>query len=481
MSDNIENVIWYSLGAFDYFLDKEHFETQDNLFQASIYNRKDILSNEDEELIKNQIKSFNYSEDVLNTKRLEIKKNFQGRSVYNINNELEINQARFILDLFKEGGYSALDNLILSITTKIDNKEICSSENILSETLNNLAAFCYVNLIEEITVLDSLKYQSNAVVLLNSIIDLDEYYFDDVDDIKQKFYPLIRNLIFELYQNESERENIIIFLKSFEILDLFTIFNWNIQLFPISLVEYLIKELVEDNEREPWPVNRYHCLKMFLLDNLDPLDEEYLILYERFFTLENDNALLVMALRAQYCNNLSLCRKLYSKIDRNNLNDFFDNYYCDLSEALEKSNEEEFKTYKNKNEIISIIDSGDMEKLDSYLMNFDTSNLSRYCLNECTKHLLDKKMYNVIEAEAILYKNPTSLYNYLSRSSEYIKEKDIASLYIFSTILLNLNLINESYILLKRILEIIDCEDILVMNTLKLQLVITKKFLGYIV
>ena len=137
---------------------------------------------------------------------------------------------------------------------------------------------------------------------------------------------------------------------------------------------------------------------------------------------------------------------------------------------MAKKNDSKNKVVQDKNTVF-----------EKYLDEFDISTLSGYCLNECTKQLLDGKNYNAIEAEVVLYKNATSLYSYLSRSSEYIKQQDIASLYLLSTILLNVNLMKESYILLKRILEIIDCDDVVVMDTLKLQLQTTKKFLGYIV
>jgi hypothetical protein len=172
---------------------------------------------------------------------------------------------------------------------------------------------------------------------------------------------------------------------------------------------------------------------------------------------------------------------MYSKIDGDNLNDFFYNYFEDLEIALKGSDEKKFKTVKNTDEMLSILDSKDSVALDEYLRKFDTSRLSGYCLNELTRDLLARNNYNVIEAEAILYKNATSLYSYFAKNSDYIAEEDIASLYIFSTILLNLNLINESYILLKRIIERVDCENKKVLDTLNLQLLITKKFLGYIV
>jgi hypothetical protein len=481
VSENIENVIWYSIGAFDYFITREHHEGPSSILQEYTTKREYILSEKDEELIQNQIASFKYTDDVLSTKRVEIKKNFQGRPIFKDHNAFENRQVKFIFKLFEKGDVSILDALLLDISNRISDECISTDSKLFEKILMELSSFCYLHLIDDLELGEVLKYQSKALVILNKIIDSNEELFSTVDEVKQKLYPLIRNSIFELFQDDNKKSDILIFIKPFEILDLFTIFDWSLQLFPITLIEYLMNELIKDNKRDAWPVNRYHCLKMFLLDNFDPLNEEYFKLYDKYFTLENDNAFLMMALRAQYKGNIPLSKEIYKKIDEDLLNEFFYRQYDDLCIALESSDEIELKTYKNKDEILAIIELGDRAKFEEYLNEFDTSTLSGYCLNECTRYLLSNKVYNAIEIEVILYKNPTSLYSYLSKSSEYIKDQDIASLYILTTILLNLNLINESYILLKRIIERIDCENAMVIDTLKLQLLITKKFLGYIV
>jgi hypothetical protein len=481
MSENIENVIWYGIGAFDYFIKREHHEGPSSLMKTFTTKRENILSDEYIESINNQIATFNYSEDVLVQKRVEIKKNFKGRPIVLDPNEFDKRQVKFIFKLFKRGGYPILDALLLNISDRIENEEINTDHKLFTKTMKELKSFYYVHLIDDIDISYAFKYQSKVLELFNRIIDINEDFFTIVDEAKQKLYFLIRNSMCDLYRDESKREEIIFSLKLYEIIDFFTLFNWLEQLFPTTLLNYLLKQLEIDNKREAWPVNRYHCLKMFCLENIDPLDKEYLKIYDKYFVLDNDNAYLMVALRAQYLDNMPLCKKMFDKIDEDNLNEPLYRQYDDISLVLESSDDGDCRTYKNKDEILSIIESGDREKFEEYLDEFDISTLSGYCLNECTKQLLDGKNYNAIEAEVVLYKNATSLYSYLSRSSEYIKQQDIASLYLLSTILLNVNLMKESYILLKRILEIIDCDDVVVMDTLKLQLQTTKKFLGYIV
>ncbi|MGH4036770.1 MAG: hypothetical protein ACRQFF_02855 [Sphaerochaeta sp.] len=466
--DNINNVLWYSLGAFDYFLDKED------------KNKSAVFDNCDIETIENQIAQFHYTEEECESKRKEIKKNIQNRQVFDEKQLFNKKQVEYIFNLYDRDGLKSLNSFIKETTSEIKSGDLNDDEDILNDRLFKIESFIYLKNVTDLDTFDLFAYYSKVIVLLNLTIDSysdsDRDFFYRCDDIKQKLYQLIRDAIFDIYCEGKNKKDLIFCLKTFEILDLFTIFNASIQVFPTSMVDYLLHELYVDNEKDVWPINRYHCFKMFLLEMKDPLDDEYLELYDEYFPIENDNAYLMMALKAHYNGDESSTKEYLNLINSDNLNTNYESYYYDLLNLPDGDNS---KNYKDTDAILDLIESKDRENLNEYLTSFNTNSLSGYALLECVKAMLDASRYNSIEAETILYCSPISLKNYLSRDSSLIQDDDIAELYIFSTILLNLNLVEESCILLSALRSRVSQANEIVLNTIAVQLEMSRKLLGY--
>jgi len=466
--DNINNVLWYSLGAFDYFLDKED------------KNKSAVFDDGDIETIENQIAQFHYTEEERESKRKEIKKNIQNRQVFDEKPPFNKKQVEFICDLYDGDGLKTLTSFVRETTLEIKSGDLNDDEGVLNDRLFKIESFIYLKNVTDLETSDMFAFYSKAIVLLNLIIDScsdsDNDLFYRCDDIKQKLYQLIRDAIFDIYCDGKNKKDLIFYLKTFEILDLFTIFNASIQVFPTSMVDYLLHELYVDNEKDVWPINRYHCFKMFLLEMKDPLDDEYLELYDEYFPLENDNAYLMMALKAHYNGDDSATEEYLNLINSDNLNTNYEAFYYDL---LNLSGDNDSKNYKDRDAILDLIKNRDRENLNEYLTSFNTNSLSGYALLECVKTMLDGSRYDSIEAETILYCSPISLNNYLSRDSSLIQDDDIAELYIFSTILLNLNLVEESYILLSALSSRVSQSNEIVLNAIAVQLEMSRKLLGY--
>lgn len=479
--NNINNVLWYSIGAFDALLDREMHKGTNSLFKNYTTDRESILSDDEIKTIENVISSFNYSEEELSEKRIIIADNLKSRPIIKDYTEINKRQTNFIFKKYKKGGTAALDAILLSISKSIEDESVYKNTAQLNKIIKEISSLNYLYLIDELSTSKVFYYITNANILLNELIDFDEDLLYQVDDTKFNFYLTIRNSMVEMNRDENNRSQILNGIKDFEILDLFNIFNWNNQVLSQSLIDYLLVELEKDNKKEAWPVNRYNCLKMFLLETKNPLDSEYFYNYTNYFVLDKSNAQIIMALRAQYNEDTVLSKKIINAMDIDNLNDYYLNYYYDLKEALKNSNKSNLRTIKNRDVLLKIVELGDRAKFNEYLDDFDTSSLSLYCLNECSKVLIDSNNYTVMEIEAVLYKTPVSLYSYLSKDCKYIKTEDIPSLYIFTIILLKLNLIKESHILLKRLIEKIDSTDKRVNEIFELQLLLTKKFLGYII
>ncbi len=475
MSESIEDVLWYSIGAFDY-LKNSDYNT------INLQSGNTIIDQSIQSEIDSAIKSLNLTPTEIDSKKKIIESMCKKRRKFPIKSNVDREKLDFISNLYFNYGFKGFDDYISNLEFLIDNNKL--DENIiLSENLKTLSSFQYLELLGNMEQKDLLKYYSKVFSLFTKIIDFDINLFDAVDSEKQPFYFLIQKTLLNLYQDKKNSNIIIIYLKTFEILDLFIIFETSSNLFPTKMVEYIQEQLILSAKTENWPPNRYNLLNMFLLEILNPLHEDFLILWKNYYGMDINVAYLKMAIFALYNSNVDTFERLMDKIDPNEYDSIDLEKYYELIDIRENFESRELINYKIKDEILSLIAKNDREELTTFLATkIDDNYLNKFCLDQVITSLLDAKNFSVIECEFILYAAPMSLIVYLARSSSYIKDEDISLLFIYSVLLLSLNLFDEALMLSTKILEKVltlnKVNDSVIAN-LELQIKILKLFLAY--
>ncbi|MBK5200489.1 MAG: hypothetical protein JJE21_03040 [Spirochaetaceae bacterium] len=473
MNKSIENNIWYCIGGFEHLI---------NLSNTHDSETKKIINDKLIKQITEAIDAFGFSNKEIESKRCVFDLMTNNQEVFDLNNDIDLKKLDFITNLYNKKGLMGISDLTSELSSIIEDKQL-KDPKVFHDVLFKISSLQYVELVDKLDLFPVFVLYSTAMFLYANIIDWDKSLFHEIDELKGTFYKLIHNTLYSLYINNEFVDPLIFLLRQYEILDLFIIFETTEHLFPNEMIKFILDKVSEAQYEEDRNENKYHCLIMFLLSLLNPLAEQYMDLYLKYFNINIDSAYLKMAAFAAYNNKYSRFKIIMKNINSDELDQAEYEIYDDLLEILEKNDRKSVFNYKVKDKILELIYEGDNKVVLSYLdKSFSDNYLSKFALYEVIKSLLNRKSYNEIETEFILAIAPINLTNYLSKNSIYIEEDDIPSLYTFSVLLIKLNLLSESLMLTTKLLEkvlTLNGVNSMVISNLKLQIKTLKLFLEY--
>lgn len=476
MNKSIENTIWYSICGFNHLLNIEKNKIELYNLKSNKFRTKKIIDDKLAKQLSEAISAFGFSNEELESKKSFFDSMTINHTIFNLENYIDSNKYDFISSIHSE---KEIQTLFSDLSILIEKKD----PKILNDVLYKLSSIQFLELVEKFESFSLFKIYSKVLSLFNKIIDGNSDLFEVVDNLKEPFYFLITNILYQLYIDNQLNDDVIELLKQYEILDLFIIFERNECLLPNGMIKKLLSNLSISVNLDVKNEKSYYCLKMFLLAIVDPLDEQYIVLYKKYFNINVDSAYLKMATFAAYMNNYSKFKTIMKDINSDELDSIeLDNYY-DLLDVLEKDDKNSLITYKVKDEILELLKGNDYEVVLSYLEKILIDNyITKFTFSEVVKCLLEKQNFNKIEAEFILAMSPRNLINYFSKDSDFVDDNDIASLYSFSVLLIKLNLFRESHLLTTKLLEkvlALNVVNSMVISILELQIKTLELFLRY--
>lgn len=369
----------------------------------------------------------------------------------------------------------------------------------VKEILFKLTSFAFTHFVNPThDEFETVKIAEDVFYYLNLISELFTSLIQEINDIKQLYYPLYSNYIMKNYiDGEDDDFDIISLIMDFNRDDIDNLFGAENRMFPTFFIEDLLDQLEADQQLEESSgltidgANKFFgdntkdgegfYLQFSLMYNSGIYRDNYDQLYKKYIGDNISNMYVIKALSAQYNKKRSQARMLLKHVDESKLSETNLKLYHEVKMGYTSEGSKDLQTKQTSEDTAKQLLNCNDDFIKTVLLNSEKP-LRRYSINHMICEIFDQVRFNSNDIKLLLQYSANSLSGYLLKPSMYIQEEDFAELYKLSVVLLNLNRVGESLSLLNKLFEKVN--EIKFKNnnftkSLKTQLKLTEYMLGY--
>lgn len=483
MNENIERALFHGIGVVDYF---KNNSTKD-LIEAKCYldeieNTLDLNDEEKDYIVKNIKEETNQ---------------FNKIEVFTKPNKSQ-------LDYLNTISIKKLDEPFVNEMNRI-RKKSCKLTQIsdiadVNDVLFKLSSFAFCHMVDNRhDVFETVRITEDVFYYLNLINELFPSVKEEVNKVKELFYPLYYSYIVKNYFDaDDENYDLISLVMDFNKEDVNRLFGLNDRLYPTSFIEDFLDQLDSDEKMElnsglttdgehkffgdSKGDGQGYYLQFVLMHNSGNFRDNYDSLYKKFMLCDISNMHVHKALVSQYNNKKSQGKRLLKYVVEEKLTEENIKLYNELKCVFDEPNRDKFKSKDLASKIASLLLLDENQILPTLLTEADNS-LIPFCMKHMICDILEDVRFNANDIAFLLKYSPNTIKAYLLKPSKYIFKKDISELYIMSVYLLNLNMLVESRMVINKLLEMLrTTEDLFNKSELCVienQLKLVELMLGY--
>lgn len=485
MNDNIERALFHSVGVVDYYIN--NLTINADKLQKIIGKIENILDIKDDERdyildsIKEKTENFEMSEITTTPNKDQL------------DYLIRINKKKLNKPFVNEM------NIIRKISCKFDkSSDLADAKDVLFK----LSSFPFCHLVDhQHDIFETVRITEDVFFYLNLISKVFPSLEDEANHIKELYFPIFYSYIINNYFSEKENFDfdIVSLIMDFNKNDIDSLLGMSDRLYPTIFIENLRSEL--DNEKDmelksgltidgehkffgDAPGDGQGYFLQFILMTIDCIfEEDYESLYQKFMSCDISNMYLTQAIAAQYNNKKSHGKMLIKHVVKQKLIQDNIPVYEELKTAFEAPGRKLFKSKDLSEKIAGLLLNDEENILPNLLTELDTP-LASFCIHHLIGDILEDVRFTANDIEFLLNYSKNTVRAYLLKPSTYILKKDISELYKMSVLLLNLNLLDESRMLINKLIEMSkNDEDLFNEDELKIlesQLKLLELSLGYI-
>jgi dsRNA-specific ribonuclease len=369
----------------------------------------------------------------------------------------------------------------------------------VEELLFKLASFAFSHFLNSThDEFETVRIAEDVFYYLNLIGELFPSLTQEINDIKQLYYPLYSNYIMKNYiDGDDDDFDIISLIMDFNRDDIDNLFGAENRMFPTFFVEDLLDQLEADQQLEESSgltidgANKFFgdntkdgegfYLQFSLMHNSGIYRDNYDQLYKKFIGDNISNMYVIKALSAQYNKKRSQARMLLKHVDESKLSETNLKLCHEVKMGYTSEGSKNLQTKQTSEDTAKQLLNCNDDFIKTVLLNSEKP-LRRFAINHMICEIFDQVRFNSNDIKLLLQYSTNSLSGYLLKPSIYIQEEDFAELYKLSVVLLNLNRVGESLSLLNKLFEKVN--EIKFKNDnfikgIKTQLKLTEYVLGY--